>query len=307
MKPFVSILIPVYNREQYISDCINSALNQTYTDIEIVIVDNASTDSTWNICQNFSKRDARVKVFQNKTNIGPVLNWKRCAELAQGYYSKILFSDDALDKTAVEKLVSSMTNDVSFTYANAKIGPNWENSEEKYMNHQSLIKPNKYYKLLIEENAPLSPCAMMFRTKDLNENIKASIPTKQSHDYSMHGAGPDILISLLISKHYNYIHHINEPLVLFRNHSGSISVLNTDNEVIDSYRSVLSYFFESRSTLLKYMYLSKIYLIETIKHKRYLPMFKYLGQYSNVTPISLLILSIFIIGRIVGSLTKRVL
>ena len=90
----VSILIPVYNRETLIEDTVQSALNQTYPNIEIIVVDNKSTDRTWDILEKLANRDSRIKIFQNKTNIGPVRNWKRCIDNASGKYGKILW--DAL-------------------------------------------------------------------------------------------------------------------------------------------------------------------------------------------------------------------
>jgi len=75
--PKVSILIPVFNRKDYIAECIQSALDQTFTDFEVVVVDNASEDGTWEICQQFAANDQRVRIFQNDTNIGPVRNWRR--------------------------------------------------------------------------------------------------------------------------------------------------------------------------------------------------------------------------------------
>ena len=79
-SPRVSILIPVYNREALIGECIQSALFQTFTDFEVIIVDNASTDNTWGICQRFAEQDKRVRVFRNEKNIGPVRNWRRCVD-----------------------------------------------------------------------------------------------------------------------------------------------------------------------------------------------------------------------------------
>ena len=66
----VSILIPVYNREDLIGQTLNSAIDQTYHNIEIIVVDNASTDNTWKVIQRYEKQDGRIKAFRNNTNIG---------------------------------------------------------------------------------------------------------------------------------------------------------------------------------------------------------------------------------------------
>lgn len=95
-KPLVSILIPVYNREDMLKRAVDAALNQTYDNIEVIISDNASTDNTWEVCLDYAKKDKRVKVFRNEKNLGPVLNWKCCIDRATGELGKILFSDDAI-------------------------------------------------------------------------------------------------------------------------------------------------------------------------------------------------------------------
>ena len=97
-SPKVSILIPVYNREAFIAACVQSALEQTFTDFEIIIVDNASTDTTWKICQQIAEQDKRIRIFRNERNIGPVRNWRRCIEEARGVYGKILWSDDLISE-----------------------------------------------------------------------------------------------------------------------------------------------------------------------------------------------------------------
>lgn len=63
-NPLVSIVIPVYNRELYIEDAVRSAISQTYRNIEIIIVDNCSTDSTWNILNEWEKKIIELKYFK---------------------------------------------------------------------------------------------------------------------------------------------------------------------------------------------------------------------------------------------------
>ena len=94
--PTVSILIPVFNREEFLPDCIQSALSQKYTDFEIIVVDNASNDRSWEIAKDFALNDSRVRVFRNDVNVGPVRNWQRCLDEATGEYAKFLFSDDLM-------------------------------------------------------------------------------------------------------------------------------------------------------------------------------------------------------------------
>lgn len=124
MSALVSILIPVYNRVSLVGETIESARNQTYQNIEIIIVDNCSTDGTWSVLKNFSKKDCRIRIFQNAENIGPVLNWKRCINEARGIYAKILFSDDLVSENFVENSLSVFEKDVAACFTIISI---WNN------------------------------------------------------------------------------------------------------------------------------------------------------------------------------------
>src|SRR5207244_1635265 len=121
--PLVSILVPVHNRREHLPSCLRSALAQTRQDFEIVVVDNASTDGTWEVCQGFAKADPRVQIFRNPENIGPVRNWQRSFKYAQGHYGKLLFSDDLMEADYLEKTLPLLSDPhVAFVFSMAKIG-----------------------------------------------------------------------------------------------------------------------------------------------------------------------------------------
>src|SRR6267143_929234 len=92
--PSVSIGLPVYNGERYVRTAIESILNQTLQDWELIICDNASTDGTQAICEDYAARDARLRYLRNPSNIGAANNYRRVVELAQGRYFKWIASDD---------------------------------------------------------------------------------------------------------------------------------------------------------------------------------------------------------------------
>lgn len=106
MPPIVSVVIPVFNRRNIVSGAIQSALGQDIDGLEVVVVDNCSTDGTWEFLQTL--RDPRLKIFRNTENLGLFGNFTRCVELATGKYCTILCSDDRLCpgflKCAVERL-----------------------------------------------------------------------------------------------------------------------------------------------------------------------------------------------------------
>lgn len=92
--PRVSIVVPVYNCERFIGEALGSALAQTYADLEVVVVDNSSTDRTAEVIARW--KDPRLRVLANATNIGAARNWDRAAAEARGRYIKLLCADDVL-------------------------------------------------------------------------------------------------------------------------------------------------------------------------------------------------------------------
>ena len=109
--PHISIGIPVYNGERYIAQTLDSILTQTFTDFEIVISDNASTDGTESICRAYQEKDPRVRYHRNGENLGAAKNYNRTVELSSGKYFKWAASDDLIDPDLFEMCVQVLDND----------------------------------------------------------------------------------------------------------------------------------------------------------------------------------------------------
>ena len=103
MKNLVSIVIPVYNVENYLEESIQSVLNQTYTNLEIILVDDGSTDSSGTICDKFAEIDVRIRVFHTE-NRGAALAKNFGVTQALGDYVLFVDSDDIAERRMVEKL-----------------------------------------------------------------------------------------------------------------------------------------------------------------------------------------------------------
>lgn len=101
----ISIIVPVYNVEKYLEECISSIVNQTYKDIEIILVDDGSTDCSGVICDCWKEKDVRIKVY-HKTNGGLMSAWKYGVERANGEYIGFVDSDDWIDADMYETMVS---------------------------------------------------------------------------------------------------------------------------------------------------------------------------------------------------------
>jgi len=227
----VSILIPVYNREKIISETIESAINQTYENIEVIIVDNKSTDNTWEILKSYSQKDKRIKIYRNEENIGPVRNWRRCFEYAQGEYTKLLWSDDLIAPEFIEKTLPYLINnpDVGFVFTGTEIFNEENNKKAKayFIGETGLYPTEKFIEsILLREPYPVSvsPGNALFRMKDLNKNTLIDIPNKKGIDFSKYAIGNDALIYLFTAKDYPKFAFINELLSFFRAHRGYITI-----------------------------------------------------------------------------------
>ncbi len=112
-KPRVSIGLPVYNGEQFVSEAIASLLAQTFTDFELIICDNASTDRTGEICTSYAARDPRVRYVRNPNNIGAGPNYNLAFELARGEYFKWASHDDVCAPRFLEQCVAVLDREPS--------------------------------------------------------------------------------------------------------------------------------------------------------------------------------------------------
>ena len=104
----ISIIIPVFNVEKYLHRCVESVLSQTFADLEVILVDDGSTDQSGHICDEYSRHDKRVKVF-HQVNAGPSSARNLGLSVASGDYIAFVDSDDYLDTSMYQKLYNVLT------------------------------------------------------------------------------------------------------------------------------------------------------------------------------------------------------
>lgn len=104
----ISVIVSVYNTEKYISTCLNSLLNQTYSNLEFIIIDDGSQDNSWNILKEYELKDKRVVLFQNKKNCGLAYSRNLGVKKASGEYFSFIDSDDYIDLNYYEKLMQNV-------------------------------------------------------------------------------------------------------------------------------------------------------------------------------------------------------
>lgn len=108
--PTISIGLPVYNGEKYLVGTIEQLLAQDYEDFELIIVNNASTDSTDEICRQFARNDSRIRYSVNEANIGASPNWNRAFQLARGEFFKWAMHDDDCHPTLLRLCMETFRN-----------------------------------------------------------------------------------------------------------------------------------------------------------------------------------------------------
>jgi glycosyltransferase involved in cell wall biosynthesis len=109
--PQVSVIIPVYNTEKYIGKAIASILAQTFTDLELILVDDASTDNTYAICQKYAEADPRIRLYKNEKNLGMMPNWNHALTFVTGKYWAKLDADDWWEADFIQDCYAIISKD----------------------------------------------------------------------------------------------------------------------------------------------------------------------------------------------------
>ena len=237
--PKVSVIIPVYNVEKYLRECMDSVVNQTLKDIEIICVDDGSTDNSRNILKEYSLKDSRIKIIEQNINLGQSSARNKGIDAAKSQYIMFLDSDDWIDARTLEltynKIIELKCDILCFGHYNVldnKKQLNWMNS---------LLEINKE-KILYDVQIPmafLDSSTMKIYNKSFINKYDITFPEgiKTSEDG----------IFNLYCVHYgSKFGFLNETLYYYRKRLGSITYSN---------KNAVKYDIESGKYLLK----SKIY------------------------------------------------
>ncbi len=227
-SPAVSVLVPCFRSAAFLPRALDALLAQTFGDWEAVVVDNASDDATLEVAQAYARRDPRIRVERNATNVGPVRNWRRCAELARAPLAGLCFSDDWYEPAYLARLVPRL--------ADPGVGLAW--SAVRMNRGGPEARPATWYQLPDGDQAaadylraiyhgrpavPWSPCCAVMRAGDLRRWLSVELPDEARHGWLRHGAGPDLWIWLQACRDYPRLSHVAEPLVDFLDHAGNLS------------------------------------------------------------------------------------
>lgn len=187
----LTVIIPVYNTEKYIKRCINSILNQSLKSIKIIIINDASTDSSSKILQEF-KANAQIEIVENACNIGQGLSRNIGLDLVDTKYFSFLDSDDWVDTQSYERAVSALEKNPTSDMAIFGIKTEYENSNSsstRYDYSNNIIDGSFAITLLsraVAQDAPISALLgnKVFRTKTFDRAIRFSNSTYEDTIFS---------------------------------------------------------------------------------------------------------------------------
>ena len=259
-NPLVTVVVPFYNVEKYIQNCLESIINQTYKNIEIICVDDESKDSSYDIVKNIAENNNKIKIIRHKKNKGLGGARNTGVKNAKGEYVFFVDSDDWLDKFCIEKTVEKfLMHNLNTIWFKAKIW--WEENHE-LTNMWIFSYYDKYPegKLTLDNknliNFPLYTWNKAYNTEFLREN-------GLYWQENMYFEDVEFYFKTFIKSPDIYI--IDEPLYYYRRRNDSIIAKSTRNEKIasDLYKAaqnVHKYLLENdlfdmyKDTFLQYVY-----------------------------------------------------
>ena len=219
-KPLVSIVMPAYKAEKYVQQAIDSILHQSYSNWELLICDDASTDKTYDIIKEYGNRDNRIKVFQNRQNLKLLKTRNKLLKIAKGEFIAFQDADDYSHPERIELQLKELLN-------NDKLG--MVSCQVSYVNNKGdeirvSSKPTTYEAILnsIYEKNVVGGSIMMIRRSALESvggEFRPYFNALSNQDYDL---------SFLIAQKFECI-NLSLPLYYYRQHSASNSkMINVD-------------------------------------------------------------------------------
>lgn len=220
IKPLLSVITPVYNREKYLTECIESILNQTFKDFEFIIIDDHSTDRTLNIIKDYELKDTRIKIISNELNIGATKSFNKGLKISVGKYIARMDSDDISMPDRFQKQIDLMENwdelEVIGTGAILINGDGIEIGRKKF--------PSDYKKIskILMSGVPVFDPSVVIRSETLKKIGAFDNRLAPADDY---------YLWLSLHKDKKLISNLNDYLIKYRIHDTNLSKLELSNQL----------------------------------------------------------------------------
>lgn len=178
--PLISVIIPVYNVENYLEKCLDSVINQTYRNLEIILIDDGSMDTSGKICNHYALQDKRIKVVHQK-NGGSSQARNQGLKQANGTYISFIDADDILDLSFVEILLyNALKNNADISGCRFEVVSRQSTKKSPKILQEKKYEKKEYIELLLQDKINFSCCTKLFKA-----NIIADItfpPNKKYED-----------------------------------------------------------------------------------------------------------------------------
>ncbi|WIH27831.1 glycosyltransferase family 2 protein [Photobacterium damselae] len=223
-KPLVSVIMPVFNAEKYIYEAVDSIINQSYTNIEIILINDGSTDESVNIIQGFLSKDSRIKFYSNDKNRGLIYTLNRALALSKGEYIARMDSDDVSKLDRLEKQINKFINNPNLVLVGMFASQINEYSRSIYkkmspeITHDEIILASCFFCRFIH------PSVMFKKSTIIENNLKYDEKMKHAEDYFLWSQ---------ITR-YGKCENIPEVGIKYRVHSDSVSNKFTDSQMENS-------------------------------------------------------------------------
>ena len=211
-KPLVSILLPVHNSQRHLADCLKSLVGQNYRQIEIIAIDDFSTDSSLKILKSFAKKYKKVRMYRNVKRYGIVMTLNRLLRRAKGNYIAFMDANDISAKRRIKKQVGFLLGNQGVVAVGAQC--RFLNDKGTLIGKSDFPKENQFI-----YRSPLHGISMQFETVLINTNLipKDILRFQANSDHFIYS---DVLMKLLpYGKFANlkqYLHyHRNDPKAYF--------------------------------------------------------------------------------------------
>ena len=205
-QPLVSVIMPAYNAEKYIEKAIMSVVNQTYTNWELIVIDDGSKDSTSEIVEKLAKKDERIAFYANEKNIGVARTRNRGFDLAKGEYVALLDSDDIWLEEKLEKQLALFSEtDADIVYTSYGI----VDVEGKKYKEDYLVPPQTDFEKMLGENH--IGCSTVLLKKSVTEKYR----------FNENFYHEDYVLWMQLLKDGHRAHGLTEVLVQYRFYPGS--------------------------------------------------------------------------------------
>jgi glycosyltransferase involved in cell wall biosynthesis len=219
-NPLITVILPCYNAENFIYDALQSVINQSYKNLEILLIDDGSTDSSISKISSLIEMDNRINIITNEVNLGLIKTLNKGVSLAKGNFIARMDADDLSENTRIEKQLKVFLEDVTIDILGTKASP---------IDIKGNPIPNESCTYLEAETLKTSA---LFTQPFFHGSVmaKAEVLKKNSYSESFKHSEDFELWNRLSAKNYK-LANLNEPLYLYRQNPNGVSVKFEANQI----------------------------------------------------------------------------